>query len=199
MRTHIIEATNGMLNWGKFILMIPDTEWERTAATPGCDSQTSLLAQRGWNRDKDIIVFDLQTCEGAAFSLGGSASRDLEKHRIWVCPLFEPFLTWLYGEPRDKVMALDLPTWVDLPKAAFAFSGHRRSGPVDATHVSPSPATAAGLVAPEDVVHALYQGRTYCGAIPPLPRGHVWVRFDDVRHVTCAACIAVGAGEPSPA
>jgi hypothetical protein len=79
-----------------------------------------------------VWVLDLQTREGAAFKLGGSVQADLTKHQIWVCPMYEPFLEWLYQQPPDAVMALDLPAFVDLPDAEFAFSGHRRPGPPEA-------------------------------------------------------------------
>lgn len=185
MKTHIIEATNGPNNWGKFMLMVPDAEWARTPAAPGCESPVSLLQQRGWNRDSDLIVFDLQTREGAAFSLQASSPHQaLEKHRIWVCPLFEPFLTWLYEQPAAKVLGLDLPPHVDLPDAVFAFAGHRRSGP-EASDVP--------------IVHGLYQGRTLCGRFsgPPSawPKGHLWARYDEPPKITCDTCLSVGAGE----
>jgi hypothetical protein len=46
---------------------------------------------------------------------------------IWVCPMFEPFLTWLYKQPDPFA----IPAHVDLPDAPFAMQGYRRSGPVD--------------------------------------------------------------------
>jgi hypothetical protein len=74
------------------------------------------------------IVFDLQTCEGTAFRPGGRAKYDLDKHKIWVCPLFEPFLEWLYKQPQhDDLTAL--PDTIDLPDVPFALSGYRRNGP----------------------------------------------------------------------
>jgi hypothetical protein len=50
---------------------------------------------------------------------------------IWVCPLFEPFLEWLYERYREAgELDLDeLPDVVELPGAEFAFHGHRRPGP----------------------------------------------------------------------
>src|SRR6266702_1985984 len=56
----------------------------------------------------------LRTGEGAFFRVHrqGVASADLDKHQIWVCPMFEPFLNWLY---KQDVSDLDqLPSLVDL-------------------------------------------------------------------------------------
>lgn len=124
MKTKIIEATNGALNWGKFMLGRFDSEWALGSAA--LTDPYSLLSRVGWT-DEHLLVLDLQTGEGAIFRHGGLPRADLEKHRIWVCPLFEPFLVWLY---QQDVADLDaLPAHVDLPDAPFAFSGYRRPGP----------------------------------------------------------------------
>lgn len=125
MKTKIIEATNGPRNWGKFLVGKFDIEWKRRSEV-ATDLTMPLLGAIGWS-DRHIHVLDLQTGEGAVFGPWGSASADLNKHKIWVCPLFEPFLIWLYEQsPID----LDkLPDHVDLPKAEFAMSGFRRKGP----------------------------------------------------------------------
>lgn len=140
MKTKIIEATNGdARNWGKFIVMRPDVEWERASVVCPSRAWTALsaiyetpegaeiplLSQRGWDH-QHIIVFDLETCEGAAFRPGGKPSADLEKHRIHVCPLFEPFLEWLYTQDLRDLDAL--PDSVALPDAEFMFAGYRRPG-----------------------------------------------------------------------
>lgn len=122
MQLKIIEATNGPLNWGKFMVTRFDTEFGIPSIV---GKSSSLLRSRGWSRT-DIIVFDLETCEGAAFHPGGSARNDLNKHKIWVCPLFEPFLTWLYKQDLNDLNTL--PAHVDLPKAPFAMQGYRRTG-----------------------------------------------------------------------
>lgn len=145
MQTKIIEAVQpgAPQNWGKFLVMKPDTEWKRSAATPGCElagvspatltmlgwspeeiAARSLLAQIGWGTS-NVIVFDLQTGEGARFAPGGDASYDLNKHAIWVCPLYEPFLVWLYGQDLEDLEAL--PDSVEV-EADFEMSGYRRPG-----------------------------------------------------------------------
>src|SRR5688500_5060264 len=99
METKFVEVTNGEQNWGKFLLLRFDTEWEYLSALPCFDEGPELVTGRrprllssiGWSRDQ-VWVLDLQTCEGVAVSPGGSAAADLEKHRVWVCPMFEPFL-----------------------------------------------------------------------------------------------------------
>jgi hypothetical protein len=144
LKNVFIEVTNGFQNWGKFMVARFDEEFkrsseimqkeiipemERAAERMGGQARpvSNLLQGIGWSRG-DIIVFDLQTCEGAAFSpeVRGSVHYDLEKHSIWVCPMFKPFLEWLY---QQDLSDLDkLPKHVDLPEAEFMLSGYRRQG-----------------------------------------------------------------------
>lgn len=132
MRTKIIEVTNGF-NWGKFLIGEFDTEWGLKSEIPLDPSiealNMPLLNQLGWARGQYFLVLDLQTGEGAIFNPVGSARHDLNgKHKIWVCPMFEPFLLWLYEQPMD----LDkLPTVVNFTEqeAPSAMYGYRRGGP----------------------------------------------------------------------
>lgn len=125
MNTKFIEVTNGPRNWGKFMLgRFTPEEWATTAALPEATGY-SLLRGRGWTRSH-LLVLDLQTGEAAVFLIGGSARADLNKHRIWVCPMFEPFLEWLYTQDLSDLDSL--PPLVDLPDAPFAMAGYRRSG-----------------------------------------------------------------------
>lgn len=109
MHIQIVEATNrgdvgGGLNWGKFLVGRFTDEWSRASMLPGLSEDLQIIArlpllqQRGWG-ERHIMVFDLETGEGAVFRHGGLAKADLHKHKIWVCPLFEPFLEWLYEQP----------------------------------------------------------------------------------------------------
>jgi hypothetical protein len=123
MQTKIIEATNGDRNWGKFCIMRPDVEWSRRSVIS--ELGAPLLQQIGWTPEH-IWVLDLQTGEGAYFRPKGNAAADLAKHRIWVCPLFEPFLGWLYQQDTSDLDAL--PDSVDLPDAPFHLYGYRREG-----------------------------------------------------------------------
>lgn len=176
MRTHVIEATNNQLNWGKFLLGVMDTEWTRVPATPGCETGRPLLEQRGWDRGRDVFVMDLQTREGAVFALGGHAPADLDKHKIWVCPLFEPFLTWLYAQPLADVLAFNLPEWIDLKHVeTVELRGYRRPGPK----------------VEREIVHALWHGSTLCGMRAPVvwPAGHSWASREDMERVTCEDCL----------
>jgi hypothetical protein len=127
METVFIEATQGPggPNWGKFAVC-RFTPGE--AARPSAVDEGPLLARCGWWQPRGRLwVLDLQTGEGAFFQPGGHAHADLEKHAIWVCPLFEPFLEWLYGQDLSDLAGL--PARVELPAAGFAFHGHRRPGP----------------------------------------------------------------------
>jgi len=125
MRVKFIEATNKQgdgVNWGKFMIArFTEEEWERRSKVGG----HPMLQERGWTKDH-LLVLDLQTGEGAIFRPGGSVHYDLnDKHRIWVCPLFEPFLKWLYGQDLQSITVL--PDTVDL-RAPGSFAGYRREG-----------------------------------------------------------------------
>mgnify|MGYP001618161376 CR=1 FL=1 len=130
METKIIEARNAEVgNWGKFMVGRFDIdEWSRTSILPGADSPLPLLSRVGWG-PHHIFVMDLQTGEGAIFRHGGFAPADLTNHAIWVCPLYEPFLTWLYQQDLSDLA--HLPDLVDLD-APFEMSGYRRPGPQEA-------------------------------------------------------------------
>lgn len=134
MQTRIVELTNGF-NWGKFMVCRFDRDdWSRRSALGEDDDPLAtvhvqpLLARCGWSPDV-LWVLDLQTGEGALFRLGGNARADLEKHRIWVCPMFEVFLAWLYRHPSfDDLPAILRPSDLDAREAS-AMYGRRRRGP----------------------------------------------------------------------
>jgi hypothetical protein len=117
--TKFIEVTNDNQNWGKFMLMRFDTEFEYVSTI----GRSKLLRSIGWSSDQ-LWVLDLQTCEGVAIRPGGNAHYDLEKHKVWVCPMFEPFLVWLYKQDLKDLN--ELPAMVNLPDAEFAMFGYRR-------------------------------------------------------------------------
>jgi hypothetical protein len=64
---------------------------------------------------------------GAVFKPGGYAKGDLDKHAVWVCPLFEPFLGWLYAQ--DSADIEKLPALVKIKSPVSALYGYRRPGP----------------------------------------------------------------------
>jgi uncharacterized Zn-finger protein len=174
MKVKFVEVTNGPRNWGKFCIMRFDSEFSyESVVSPG----SKLLRTRGWAPDR-IIVFDLETNEGAAFRPGGMAKADLEKHKVWVCPMFEPFLEWLY---KQDLTDLDkLPALIDLPDAEFQMSGYRRPG-----------AAVAHTRSPDSIVHILDQGVTLCGMKEPpknWPKGHVWLALGGAKDATCVGC-----------
>ena len=119
MQTKFMEVTNNNQNWGKFLLFRFDDEWQYKSAFTG----RSLLGEVGWDAS-NIFVLDLQTGEGARFKPGGLAVADLDKHKIWCCPMYEPFLVWLYKQNLDDLT--QLPDSLNLPDAAFEFRGYRR-------------------------------------------------------------------------
>lgn len=104
MKSIIIEATSGDGRWGKFLVAKFDTE-EWTRSRPLLSTRANFILNIG--RDPScVIVFDLFTGEGALFIPGGLASADLDKHKIRVCPLFEPFLAWLYKQDLTDIRKL---------------------------------------------------------------------------------------------
>ncbi len=122
-------ATGLYGNWGKFAIgRYTNAELREPTRFPGCDGR-HVVSLRGWGSEH-IWVFDLATGEAARFHPVGYAIADLSEHRVWVCPLFEPFLTWLYRFIREHPYPQwwdDLPRTVELSEADFAFGGHRRS------------------------------------------------------------------------
>lgn len=139
MKIHLFEGRTAarpgeglpVANWGKFMVGVFDREWnwrsQVLAQLHGGDSTVArrpLLSEVGWG-PRHVWVVDLQTGEGAIFAHGGLASADLSRKRIWVCVLFEAFLTWLYKQ--DLSTLDDLPQTVDLD-VEFAFHGYRRPG-----------------------------------------------------------------------
>ena len=131
MQTVTIEATQSIeggqfCNHGKFLVGMFDEEWGAFSHVPPLVNPIFLLSLTGWSRDH-VLVLDLETGEGAIFRPTGFHAYDLDKkHRIWVCPIFAPFLEWLYQQFPFKLE--DLPAVVELPEAEFEYSGHRREG-----------------------------------------------------------------------
>lgn len=136
MKIHLFEGRTAarpnegrpVANWGKFMVAIPDAEWNWRSQVTLEDgtlwTRRPLLSEVGWG-PRHVWVMDLQTGEGAIFGHGGLASADLVKRRIWVCVLFEPFLTWLYKQDLSTLETL--PQVVNLD-AEFSFHGYRRPG-----------------------------------------------------------------------
>lgn len=132
MRTVFFELTNGF-NWGKF--MVAQFDGDELAYESALDAtmgvRSRLIRARGWGPDH-YLVLDLQTGEAAMFRHGGHASADLDKRRIWTCPMFEPFLKWLFVQDLHRLD--ELPPLVELTEAEApsAMQGYRRSGTCEA-------------------------------------------------------------------
>ena len=128
MITKIVELTD-LFNWGKFMVCrFDENEWAARSRIDG----GLLLRNRGWT-PQHLFVLDLQTGEGAIFLPRGRAGADLEKHRVWVCPMFEVFLGWLYAHPEHWQDIATLPDLIELSaeetRGHNALYGHRREGP----------------------------------------------------------------------
>lgn len=126
-----VQDKNAPGNHGKFMVGLFDKEWDiDSQVAPGHE----LLALCGWG-SRHLLVIDMETGEGSIFHPGGLASADLNtKHKIWVCPLFEPFLGWLYDQLGVRPVNVwaewltHAPKFVELPDAEFALRGYRRTG-----------------------------------------------------------------------
>lgn len=134
MIAHYIETYNSF-NWGKFVLLRHSPEdLHRRSALPGQEN-ASLLYGRKWDAEGTFIT-DLQTGEGCVFYLDGGAdeqSRLLNnKHQVWVCPMFEPFVRWLADTHPELARGggdiTSLPSVVELPLAPTSMAGYRREG-----------------------------------------------------------------------
>lgn len=120
MVTHFIEAGND-LNHGKFMLgRLTREELAARSALPGFEEEP-LVRVGGLRRlnARSTLVVDLQTGNGAAFFMNGYAVADLRKAGIHVCPMFPPFLTWLYqqGLAEGKGDITQLPRYVHFDMA----------------------------------------------------------------------------------
>lgn len=161
MIVKFIEVTNGPRNWGKFMLCRYEPSELNIRST--VSTEHSLLGATGWD-PRMVWVMDIQTREGAAFKPGGLVPADLDKHRIWVCPMFQPFLEWLYQQDLTDIQ--QLPSHIDLPDAEFAFSGYRRRGPSDGsirpleeervTYAKPPHTGKIHIVATNKAVYEMY-------------------------------------------
>jgi hypothetical protein len=123
METKIIEATDSaQSNRSQFMVCRFDQEWSWRSNIVSAETPRDSV---GWSRGV-LLVLDLQTGEGAVFKPGGYAKDDLDRHQIRVCPMFEPFLGWLYEQPLEDLQAL--PATVNLGDAPVASQGYRRNG-----------------------------------------------------------------------
>lgn len=131
MISKIIEVENGF-NWGKFLVAkFDDLELSlRSSVDP--ETPMTMLRAIGYGRDDTCVwVVDLQTREGAGFYPNGNASIDLNARSIWVCPMYEPFLNWLYKQDLSDITKLPAVVRFTLEETAehTASQGYRRQGP----------------------------------------------------------------------
>jgi hypothetical protein len=126
MKRWFFETFNS-LNHGKFMV----AKFEGEDLIEPCrvmaeEYPQMLIRGRGWDPERHLLVLDLQTGEAAIFKHGGCAPADLEKHKVWVCPMFEPFLKWFYEQDISDMDAL--PRVIELTDAPMAYAGYRRPG-----------------------------------------------------------------------
>lgn len=127
MRTRIVEVSNG-INWGRFLIgRFEADEWLKESACKA-DGYALRILGSGGNSLDCFLMLDLVTGEGAIFEPNGLAAADLSggKHQIWVCPLFEPALEWIYENKRLLEDLSQLPDLIELPNAPSALHGYRR-------------------------------------------------------------------------
>lgn len=134
MDARFLEAGNGG-NWGKFLICRYDAQELTTRSRyPGCEIEPRPLVSLRAPGQQMIWVLDLATNEGAAFYVGHVRAFDgpLQlngKHRVHVCLLYEPMLTWLFDfidhHPDDWWD--QLPDYIELD-APGGLYGYRRTG-----------------------------------------------------------------------
>lgn len=130
------QAPEGGGNWGKFAVARWSTlEMREPTRFPGCEGQF-ITGLTGSPFDH-IWLLDIQAGEGALFSINNPIPVDvphqLNEKQIYICPMFEPFMTWLWEHIRShQGTNLDwfdeLPRVVVLPEAPFDLYGYRRRG-----------------------------------------------------------------------
>jgi hypothetical protein len=96
----------------------------RLDRVPGADPAP---APPRWNTS-NILVLDLETKEGLVLPSNTYNPLGLldDKHDIWVCPMFRPFLVWLCLQEYTSVT--ELPDFVALPTDESEMFGHRANG-----------------------------------------------------------------------
>jgi hypothetical protein len=127
MKTKIVEVCQPELrNWGKFMVaQFDEAETSHISAV----THSPFLVEVGYGGDirRWLWVFDLQTGEGAIFPVlnRGSVRHDLDKHKIWVCLLYEPFIGWLYQNYDGDIDKI--PNYLEI-NAPDGLYGYRRPG-----------------------------------------------------------------------
>jgi hypothetical protein len=132
VKSKFLEVTN-KANWAKLQLL----QWEPSdLARPSLVQKGKVLlnavqVRRGDAADPLTAVFvrDLQTQEGCEFypSPEADCKTQLDMHRVWVCPLFYPFVSWLFANYQGDVTSLpDLVELADSKKQEY--QGYRRPG-----------------------------------------------------------------------
>lgn len=127
MRSKIIEVCQPTpVNWGKF--MIAEFDENETSYISVITKSPLLPAIGYWGEEnKWLWLLDLQTGEGALFPVSskGNAKYQLDKHKIWVCLLYEPLLEWLYQNYKGDID--EIPSYIEIDAPAGLY-GYRRSG-----------------------------------------------------------------------
>lgn len=120
MITKIIEGSDGGA-YGKWLVgQLDEHERARTTSLPGYEGSHSIWTFGGARKlgahPGAVLVLDLQTGQGGVFIPGPSSSpdADLDKAKIWVCPLFRDFFRWLYTQ--DMADVTQLPDFIDLSR-----------------------------------------------------------------------------------
>lgn len=117
MIVKFIEASDGTAH-GKFMLARMDAELATRSGLPGYEDEPLMTVggRRKFNSHSTLVV-DLQTGRGAALALDPFSYTKLDEGgRMWVCPMFRPFLKWLclqgLGMGAGDITAL--PSYVEI-------------------------------------------------------------------------------------
>lgn len=122
MITRFVEVTDGWM-YGKFLVCRMDAEELATPSEmPDARHGERLLVHGGRRRfnDHSTLVIDLQLGTAAAWPLQGLMEA-YESEHLWhlhVCPMYRPFVRWLYEQGRWAMGAGDIteiPRYLEVP------------------------------------------------------------------------------------
>lgn len=185
MLSKMVEVSD-QVNWAK--LMVSQFDNDELAYKSRVDTEAKSLLEAVAARRKEYwgeaqqkrLVVDLQTDEGAWFLPHPERDPkvDLDRHQIWVCPLFYPFLQWLYR--TNPVHVSGIPDVVELdPDDVIKFQGYRRPGPqfLGLGEARDKVVEAMKLASKHDLPQTAVQVLTFAQRVLPEPEWLVFSLF----------------------
>lgn len=123
MITKLIETTD-MFNHGKFLVgQMEGFELTQYLAIKDDGRQLSHVLHASPSK---FWVLDCATCEGAFFDFSNDAYYQLERHQVWVCPMFPLFLEWAFEKFKQEPNVLNWDSLVNLKQGKHNALSRRR-------------------------------------------------------------------------